>query len=120
MLYVLPANEAPLRLTLNITVLASIEPQRPSQSNSRGSTAVALPFSADVLTAEAVLASAGDSTVPPVRLLPVLVAKPDAQTAPVARPVAPNASHAVRPRFAMREEVSLDTAPLPFLKRAVS
>src|SRR4051794_31200019 len=96
-------------MTFGVVIL----PQRPAQSNEIGSTSVTLPLRADVAGVGAVLASAGDPRVVP---LPADTdAKPVAQTAPVARPVAPKAAQAASRRFAMRVEVSRDTAPLPFL-----
>src|SRR4051812_45400034 len=97
-----------------MTFLAVILPQRPSQSNEIGSTDVTVPVSADVEVDGAVFAIAGDSPVVP---LPAETeAKPVAQTAPVASPVAPNASQAARRGRGMKLE-SLDTGTQSFRGR---
>ena len=115
----MPAKLDPLRSTLNIVVSAAIEPQRPCQSNASGVTADVVDASADVAVEGAVFVNAGEMAVVP--LAPEPEAKPVAQTAPVASPTAPNASHAVRRRrWALRagEAGMLDTAGLPFVARA--
>jgi hypothetical protein len=64
----------------------------------------------------ALFVSAGEPAVAP--LAPVPCAKPEAHTAPVARPTAPNASHAVsrrRLRLGTEDEAGmLDTAGFAF------
>src|SRR5690349_13836567 len=95
-----------------MTFGAVILPQRPSQSNEIGSTAVALPLRSELAVLGAVFAIAGDSPVVP---LPAETdAKPVAHTAPVARPVAPKASQAASRRRVFEFE-GLDTALIPFL-----
>ena len=75
-----------------MTVSAAIEPQRPSQSNESGSTAVTLLVSAEVAAPARSWPWRGDSSVGAVAGGDE--AKPVAQTAPVASPTAPNASQA--------------------------
>src|SRR4051794_14050463 len=102
-----------------MTVLAAIEPQRPCQSNATGVTGLVVLDSADGAVVGSVLVSAGEIAAAPVA--PVPVSKPEAHTAPVARPTAPNASQAAsRPREDLRtgDEGMLDTSSFPFVTRA--
>src|SRR3954468_20349976 len=97
-------------------VSALILPQRPAQSKDRAVSSATVPASTDEAFCGAVLASAGETTVVP--LAPLTESKPVAQTAPVARPTAPKASHAARRRPRRAGEVGvgvLDTADSAFL-----
>src|SRR4051794_7565288 len=100
-----------------MTVLAAIDPQRPFQSNDSAVTSSAVAASAEASGVGAVLAIAGDSAVAP--FAPETVAKPLAQTAPVASPAAPNASQAASRLRDFRVELP-DTAPLPFRRDRVA